>query len=214
MSQSDNPDSFVADQSFITLHDGGSAALADVFEKFRSRLRRMVEIRLDRRVAGRVDPSDVLQDVYMDASRQLESYLATPSLSVFLWLRLLTGQRLMMTHRHHLGVQKRNARLEVAPPVRTSPSVDPLSLSRLFAGSITSPSRAAMRNEVRMQLLAVLEKMDTVDCEILSLRHFEELSNGEVAQELGISTGAASKRYIRALERLREFLDAPPLGGS
>ena len=98
----DSPES-ASDREAEYLQNGGQAALAEAFMSHRQRLRRMVDLRLDRRVAGRVDASDVLQETYLDASRQLEQYLADPPMSLFLWLRFLAAQRLMAIHRQHLG---------------------------------------------------------------------------------------------------------------
>ena len=192
------------------LQEGGQAALAEAFMDHRARLRRMVDLRLDRRVAARVDPSDVLQEAYLDASRQLEQYLANPPMSLFLWLRFLTGQRLMATHRQHLGVQKRDAKQEVALQCRVGPEADSHSLTCELLGPVTSPSMAAMRGEMQAALQQVIDGLEPLDREILALRHFEELSNQEAAEELHITPAAASKRYIRALERLRGVICKVP----
>ena len=158
---------------------------------------------MDRRVAGRVDPSDVLQEAYLDASRQLEQYLAEPPMSLFFWLRFLTGQRLMAIHRQHLGAQKRDAKQEVALHRPAMPEVDSLSLSCSLLGRMTSPSMAAIRVGDAGPLQEVVDGLEPLDREILALRHYEELTNQEAAEELGITPAAASKRYIRALERLK-----------
>jgi RNA polymerase sigma-70 factor (ECF subfamily) len=179
--------------------------LAAAFMGYRARLRRMVDMRLDRRVAGRVDASDVLQEAYLDASRQFARYVAERPMPLFLWLRLITGQRLMAIHRQHLGAQKRDAKQE-ATCCWPSPEADSRSLSCVLAGRFTSPSRAVMREEVAARLLEVIRGLDPLDREILALRHYEELSNLEAAQELQITAAAASKRYIRALERLKAAL--------
>jgi RNA polymerase sigma-70 factor (ECF subfamily) len=184
---------------------GGEAALAEAFMGHRARLRRMVDLRLDRRVAARVDASDVLQDAYLDASRQFERYRADPPMPLFLWLRLITGQRLMAIHRKHLGAQKRSAKQEVAL-YRRVPAADSCSLSCGLAGRLTSPSRAVIRREMRVRLHEAIQALDPLDREILALRHYEELTNLEAAQELAITPAAASKRYIRALERLKTAL--------
>lgn len=176
----------------------------------RGRLRRMVELRMDRRVSGRVDPSDVLQEAFLDASRQLDQYLAERPVSLFVWLRFITGQRLMAIHRQHLGVQKRDARQEMSLQRPAMPEADSLSLSFGLLGAMTSPSMAAMRGEMQARLQAIVDGLDPLDREILALRHYEELSNQEAAEELGITTAAASKRYIRALERLRAALAEVP----
>ena len=188
----------------------GPDALAAVFMQHRERLKRMIHVRLDRRVAGRIDPSDVLQEAYMDASRRLEEYLAKPSMPLFLWLRFLTGQRLLAIHRRHLGTQKRDPRQEVALARGGMPRADSASLSIELLGRLTTPSRAAMRGEMQAKLEDLLTRLDPLDREILALRHYEELTNNETAQELGITPAAASKRYIRALERLRAVLASVP----
>ena len=185
------------------LQSGGQAALAEAFMSHRERLRRMVELRLDRRVAARVDASDVLQETYLDAARQLEHCVAQPPMSLFLWLRFLTGQRLMAIHRQHLGAQKRDAKQEVALHRAAGPEVDSQSLSCSLIGRMTSPSMAAIRVELQFSFHQAVDGLDPLDREILALRHYEELSNQEAADELGITAAAASKRYIRALERLR-----------
>ena len=192
------------------LRRGGQAALAEAFMDHRDRLRRMVHLRMDRRVAGRVDPSDVLQETYLDASRQLDQYLAGPPMSLFLWLRFLTGQRLMAIHRQHLGAQKRDARQEIALHRGAMPEADSLSLSCGLLGGLTSPSMAAIRVEMQVRLQELVDSLDPLDREILALRHYEELTNQEAAEELGITPAAASKRYIRALERLRAAMGRMP----
>ncbi len=194
------------DVALVSLRRERDAALADLFARNRERLRRMVEVRLDRRIAGRIDPSDVLQEAFLDASKQLDGYLASPPMRPFLWLRFLTGQRLMATHRRHLGTQKRDAKRDVPLQGANHPHVYSESLSCHLAGRLSTPSRAAARLELQVRLRELLDSMDPLDCEILALRHFEELTNHEAAEELGISTAAASKRYIRALERLRRTL--------
>lgn len=195
-----------AETAVARLKRDGEAALADLFAQHRERLRRMVEMRLDNRAAGRIDPSDVLQEAYLDASNQLQGYLAELPMPPFLWLRFLTRQRLMATHRHHLGAKMRDAKLEVPLNGPARPLVYSESLSRHLAGCLTTPSRAVARMELQVLLREVLEGMEPLDREILALRHFEELSNNEVAQELGISKAAASNRYMRALARLGKLL--------
>lgn len=208
--QPGTPDSGVHDDVLSHLRRGGQPALASAFMRQRDRLRRMIEVRLDRRVAGRVDASDVLQEAFLDAARRLDEYLANPPMPLFLWFRFLTGQRLLAIHRQHLGTQKRDPRQEVALDQGPMPKADSASLSMHLLGRLTTPSRAAMRQEVQDRLEQMLAKLDPLDREILALRHFEELSNLEAAEELRITPAAASKRYIRALERLREVLSMLP----
>ena len=189
---------------------GDPNALVELFARHRDQLRRMVRLRLDRRLQGRVDPSDVLQEAQLDVLRRAGAYAADPKLPPFLWLRLITGQRLVALHRRHLGAQMRNAGQEIALHRGPMPQATSVSLAEMLLGRLTSPTQAAQRAEVRVLLQEVLNGMDPLDREVLTLRHFEELSNAEVAQVLGLSKTAASNRYIRALERLREILAGIP----
>jgi RNA polymerase sigma-70 factor (ECF subfamily) len=189
---------------------GEPNALVELFARHRDQLRRMVRLRLDRRLQGRVDPSDVLQEAQVDVLRRADSYAADPRLPPFLWLRLITGQRLMALHRRHLGAQMRSAGQEIALHRGPMPQVTSVSLAEMLLGRLTSPTQAAQRAEVRLLLQEALNGMEPLDREVLTLRHFEELTNAEVAQVLGLSKTAASNRYIRALERLREILAGTP----
>ena len=189
---------------------GDSAALAELFGRYRKRLRAMVRLRLDRRLQGRVDPSDVLQEAYLDVAQQLPTYLAKPEMPFYLWLRLTTGQRLMRLHRQHLGAALREAGREVSLHRGALPQASSVSLAAQLLGKMTSASKAVERVEIQLRLQAALNGMDEMDREIIALRHFEELSNAEAAQVLGLEPSAASKRYIRALKRLQEILKSIP----
>jgi RNA polymerase sigma-70 factor, ECF subfamily len=189
---------------------GDSAALAELFGRYRKRLRAMVRLRLDRRLQGRVDPSDVLQEAYLDVAEQLSSYQAKPEMPFYLWLRLTTGQRLMRLHRQHLGAAVREAGREVSLHRGALPQASSVSLAAQLLGKMTSASKAVERVEIQLQLQAALNGMDEMDREIIALRHFEELSNAEAAQVLGLESSTASKRYIRALKRLQEILKSIP----
>jgi RNA polymerase sigma-70 factor (ECF subfamily) len=178
----------------------------------RERLRRMVALRLDHRLKGRIDPSDVLQDAFLQAAQGLPKYLEQPERPFFLWLRWLTGMSLQMLHRRHLGIQARDAGREVQLLDRPLPGASSAALAAQLLGRDTRPSVAAMRAERHLRLQEALNTMDPVDREVLVLRHFEDLSNSEVARELGLQESAASKRYIRALHRLKEMLAALPGG--
>jgi RNA polymerase sigma-70 factor (ECF subfamily) len=189
---------------------GDQHALAELFDRYRDRLRRMVRLRMDRRLQGRVDPSDVLQEAQVEILRRATAYAADPRLPPFLWIRFITGQRLMALHRHHLGARLRSAGQEIALHHGPMPQATSASLAEMLLGHLTSPTQAAQRAEVRLLLQEAINGMDPLDREVLTLRHFEELSNAEVAQLLGLSKTAASNRYIRALERLRESLAGIP----
>jgi RNA polymerase sigma-70 factor (ECF subfamily) len=189
---------------------GDQQVLADVFARYRDRLRRMVQLRLDRRLQGRVDASDVLQDAYLDMARRAADYAANPTMPLFLWLRFLTGQRLLMVHRQHFGAKMRDVGQEVSLYRGALPQASSVSLAAQLLGRMTSPSLAAVRAEMQLKLQEALNAMDPIDREVLTLRHFEELSNSETAAVLGIQKAAASNRYIRALKRLKDVLSSLP----
>jgi RNA polymerase sigma-70 factor, ECF subfamily len=185
---------------------GDAAAAGEALVRHRARLRRMVEARLDRRVRGRVDPSDVLQDGCADAIAKLPGYLADPRLPLFLWLRLIVGERLAKVHRDHLGAQVRDAGREVSLYRGPMPAASSAALAAHLLGKETSPTQAAVRAERLLRIQEALNSLDPLDREILSLRHFEELSHAEAARVLDIQEAAAAKRYVRALKRLKDVL--------
>jgi RNA polymerase sigma-70 factor, ECF subfamily len=185
---------------------GGEAALAGVLAEYGPRLRKMIKFRLDPCLWGRVDTDDVLQDVYLAASRRLPDYLCNPAVPVFVWLRTMTQQVLADAFRRHLGAQKRDARRDVPLHGCGTGSSASVSVAAKLVASLTSPSKAAVRADTREQLYAALEKMDPIDREVLALRHFEDLGNDEVAEVLGLKKAAASNRYVRALKRLKEIM--------
>jgi RNA polymerase sigma-70 factor (ECF subfamily) len=185
---------------------GDQQALGDLLGRHWERLRRMVQLRLDRRLQGRLDPSDVLQETYFEVARSLAEYLRNPALPFFLWLRLLTGRKLQALHRRHLGTQARDAGREVSLYHGALPQASSASLAAQLLGHFTSPSQAAVRAELQVRLQEVLNGMDPLDREVLALRHFEQLSNAETARVLGLKEAAASNRFVRALKRLKEIL--------
>ena len=192
---------------FAVLRSGSKDTLAALFLKYRDRLERMVDVRLDPRLLGRIDPADVVQEAYIEVARRIDGFLAAPAVSLFVWLRQITWQTLLDIHRRHLG-QKRNAGQEISLHSRNQDRSTVCPLAQQLAGSLTSPSQAAMRNERMVLLQGAIGQMDAIDHEILALRHFEQLSNREVAEVLNLTKTAASNRYMRALKRLRECLDA------
>lgn len=176
--------------------------LARTFQENEPRLRKMILFRLDPRLAARVDPDDVLQDAYLQAASRLSEFTADRSVPLFTWIRFLVSQQIAGIHRWH-SRGKRNARLDVSERRYGSTASD--SLLNHIVGRDSTPSQVASRNELLLTMHQLVDSLDSIDGEILSLRHFEELSNTEAAAELAISTAAASKRYVRALERLRQL---------
>jgi RNA polymerase sigma-70 factor (ECF subfamily) len=191
---------------------GDQEAWGELFMQHRQRLLCMVALRMDRRLQGRVDASDVLQEAYLQAFLNVSNYLKSPDIPFFLWLRLITGQRLLALQRHHLGVHARDAGREVALYRGSLPEASSAALAEHLLGRGTSPSQAALRAERAIHLQDALNSLEPLDREILVLRHFEQLTNAEAAQVLEIRESAASKRYTRALMRLKYILSNLPGG--
>jgi RNA polymerase sigma-70 factor (ECF subfamily) len=223
------PDAFM-----VRAAAGDLAAWGALLASHQPKLTRMVGFRMDPRLRGRVDPADVVQDAFVEASLHRADYFRTPASPddvpppevgvspfapapapppLFLWLRGVVGNKLLELHRHHLGTRMRDAKRELpldAPP-RAAGDTSAALCAHLTAG-LTRPSVAAVRGEVRTRLTAALDAMDPTDREVLALRHFEQLTSAEAAQVLGIQERAAAKRYLRALERLRKILSEMPGG--
>ena len=195
----------------LRIEQGDESALVELFTRHRGRLKQMLRLRLDHRLQGRIDASDVLQEAYLDVARRAREYVASPSMPAFLWLRWITGQRLVTLHRRHLGSRMRDVGLEVSLHHGALPQATSVSLAAMLLGRLTSPTRAALRAELQLRVQDALNAMEPIDREILTLRHFEELNNNETAAVLGIHKAAASQRYVRALRRLKEIL-SPVLG--
>jgi RNA polymerase sigma-70 factor (ECF subfamily) len=189
---------------------GDERAAQELFARHRDRLKRMVHMRLSRRLQGRVDDSDVLQEAFLDVARRLPEYTADPKLPFYLWLRHMTGLKLAEIHRRHLGTQLRDADREVTLHRGGLPEADSVSLAAHLLGQLTTPSQAAIRAETRLMVQEALNSMDPVDREVLALKHFEQLSTSEIAEVLGMSKAGAGSRYLRAIKRLKEILSQIP----
>jgi RNA polymerase sigma-70 factor (ECF subfamily) len=189
---------------------GDQDALRELFGRYRDRLKRMVRLRLSRRLQGRVDDSDVVQESFLDIARNLPDYVRQPRLPFFLWLRHLTGLKLAEVHRKHLGTQLRDADREVSLHRGGLPEADSVSLAAQLLGHLTTPSQAAIKAEMRLHVQEALNSMDPIDREVLALKHFEQLSTSEIAEVLGLSKAGAGSRYLRAIKRLREMLSQIP----
>lgn len=189
---------------------GNQRAVEELFSRFRARLKRMVHLRLSRRLQGRVDDSDVIQEAYLDVARKLPEYAADPQMPFFLWLRNLVGLKLTEVHRRHLGTQMRDADQEVSLHRGALPEANSMSLAAHLLGTMTTASEAAIKAETRLFVQEALNSMDPIDREILALKHFEQLSTSEIGQVLGLSKAGAGSRYLRAIKRLRAVVAQIP----
>jgi RNA polymerase sigma-70 factor, ECF subfamily len=189
---------------------GDATALTQLFSRYRKPLKQMVRLRLHRQLQGRIDDSDIVQEAYLEAAQRLPDYLANRPLPFFLWLRHITGEKLIDAHRRHLGAQMRDANQEISLHRGPMPAASSGSMAAQLLGRLTSPSQAAIKAETRLRVQEVLNSMEALDREILALRHFEQLTNAEVAATLEMNESTASSRYLRALKRLKDELGQYP----
>jgi RNA polymerase sigma-70 factor (ECF subfamily) len=180
-----------------------STTLASSFDQYRDQLQRLVAFHMDRRLTRRVDASDVVQQSFIEARSRLPHFLEQSSMPFSLWIRQITMQTLIDIHRRHFGVQKRDIRQEVS--LQQADSSYAILADKLVS-NMASPSSMADRREKLARVRDAIDGMDEIDREILVLRHFEEMSNKDIADLLGIGQPAASNRYLRALNRLRTIL--------
>ena len=197
------------DQMLQAAAKGDAKAWGLLLAAHQERLRRTVHFRLDARVQSRVDASDVVQDALFEAVAHREDYFQKTPMPIFLWLRGIVSNKLLELHRHHLGTQMRDAAREVALDRRSgAEGGTSAALLAQLTGHLTGPGTALAGAEVKVRLQDAMNSMDPIDREVLALRHFEQLTNGEAAQVLGIQERAAVKRY----KRLRDVLAEMPGG--
>jgi RNA polymerase sigma-70 factor (ECF subfamily) len=204
-----NADDAGTDELVARAGRGDAAARQELLERYRDRLHKMVAVRLDRRVAARIDPSDVVQEAIFDASQMLSGYLAERPLPFYPWLRRLAWKRLVKVHHRHLGAQRRSATRE-EQRLPALPDESALELAGRLMASGTSPSHRLLRAELRDRVRAALLQLSEHDREVLVLRFLEQLSTREMAAVLGISEGAVKTRQTRALDRLGRLLGQDP----
>jgi RNA polymerase sigma-70 factor (ECF subfamily) len=197
------------DQLVDAADRGSAEARGRLLERFRQRLAHMVKVRLDRRLAARVDPSDVVQEALLEAAARLDVYLRERPLPFYPWLRRIAWDRLADAHRRHLRASRRSIGRE-EPPALSGESVQALA-ERLLAPVSGGPSARLRRQERRDHVRAALDRLPERDREVLVLRHLEDLSTAEAAAVLGVSEGAVKVRLLRAVQRLRDLLDQEDL---
>jgi RNA polymerase sigma-70 factor (ECF subfamily) len=199
------------DELLRRAQNGDDHARQNVLVRHRERLKHMVAVHMDRRLAARVDPSDVVQEALLDAARGLDEYLRQRPVPFYPWQRQLAWERLIELHRRHLHSQKRSVRREqpLAPHLSDESAQQ---LAEHVLARQSSPSQRAIRSELRSRIRAALDQLGERDREVLVLRHLEQLSTRETAAVLGITEGAVKTRHLRALERLRVLLESQSEG--
>ena len=197
------------------VENGDPSAVNRLLDRHREAVRRMVQMRLDQAVARRVDASDVVQDVLLEASQRLSDYIRSPSMPFHLWLRQLAKDRIIDMHRRHRAAQRRSVDREQNISSFASDDQSAADLTALLRDAELTPAASALRKEMEERFVLALDQLDESEREIVIMRHFEHLGNGEVAEALGLSAPAAGMRYMRAIRKLRELLgtDDVSVGG-
>ena len=185
--------------------EGNADARDRLLTRHRDRLRKLVGYHMDRRLAARVDPSDVVQDVLIEAARKLPNYMEERPLPFYPWLRQIAWDRLVELHRQHIQAQKRSVRRE-EPGALALPDESLAELASRLVTSATSPSQRLLRKEVQERVRAALKRLSSKDREVLELRHLEQLSVADTAAVIGITQAAVKTRHLRALQRLQDLL--------
>ena len=205
------PDSSETQELLDRAKRGDERAVNALFDRHREAVRRLLHLRMDRALAARVDASDIVQDVLIEANRRLSNYLANENAMPFhLWLRALARDRLIDTHRRHRVAGRRSVDREQRLGAGAYGDRSSLDLAAALRDSEPTPAAAALRNELELRFQSALDQLDEVDREVIMMRHFEHLSNREVAQALNLSDAAAGMRYLRAIRRLRTVLGESP----
>jgi len=210
MSNSIWPDGEVTAELLVNVRGGESLAVEQLMDRHRNSLRRMIQLRLDQRLMQRMDVSDVIQDVLMEANRRLTDYLANPVIPFHLWIRQIAKDRIIDAHRRHRVSAKRSIDREQPQPGKGPPDQSTMELANQFRDQALTPAAAATQRELAEQIESAVQLLRENDREIILMRHYEQLNNQEIAQSLGLTEPAASMRYLRALKRLREVIEGLP----
>lgn len=189
------------------VREGDSQAVERLLARHRDSLHRMIQLRMDQRIKRRVDVSDVVQDVLIEANRRLQDYLKNPAMAFHLWIRQIAKDRLIDAHRRHRVSAKRSIDREQPMAIRGTVDQSSLDIVAQIRDPQMTPAAAASQRELAMHVEGAIARLGEADRDVILMRHYEQLTNGEIATALGLTEPAASMRYLRAIRRLRELLD-------
>ncbi len=189
------------------VRSGDADAVNSLLQRHRDVIKRMIDRRMDRGVRQRVDASDIVQDVMIEANRRLGDYLENPTMPFQLWLRHMARDRLVDAHRRHRVAATRSVDREVPLVIPSAGDQSQVDMGGQVADRGLTPAAAATWHELERRFASAVELLEEGDRQIVLLRHFEHLSTAEVAEVLGLSKPAAGMRYLRAMRRLRVLLD-------
>jgi RNA polymerase sigma-70 factor (ECF subfamily) len=199
-------------QILADVRQGDADAVNRLMDRHRESIRRMIQMRLDNKIQRRIDVSDVVQDVLVEANRRLQTYLENPQMSFHLWLRQIAKDRIIDAHRRHRGSAKRSVDREMPLAVQAADDHSTMQLLDQLRDPELTPAAAATQQEMARAVERSIAALGDQDAEIIIMRHYEQLSNQEIAQALGLTEPAASMRYLRAVRRLREMLSKGTAG--
>jgi len=199
-------------QILADVRQGDADAVNRLLDRHRESIRRMIQMRLDNKIQRRIDVSDVVQDVLVEANRRLQAYLENPQMSFHLWLRQIAKDRIIDAHRRHRGSAKRSVDREMPLAVQAADDHSTMQLLDQLRDPELTPAAAATQQEMARAVERSIAALGDQDAEIIIMRHYEQLSNQEIAQALGLTEPAASMRYLRAVRRLREMLSKGTAG--
>lgn len=208
MSHSIWPDGDRTQELLAGARGGDPAAINGLLDRHRDSLKRMIAMRLDQKIMRRIDVSDVVQDVLVEVNRRLQDYLANPVMAFHLWVRQIAKDRIIDAHRRHRVSGKRSVDREQPLAQAATPDQSTIELAAHLRDPELTPAAAAVQHELALHIQAAIELLDERDRDIILMRHYEQLSNQEIAIALDITEPAASMRYLRALQRLRGKLAA------
>ncbi len=208
------PDASAQQNLLVQAGQGDREAMNRLLELHRASLRRVIQMRLDRAVARRVDASDIVQDVLLEANDRLADYLADPRMPFHLWLRHMAKDRIIEMHRRHRGAQRRSLDREQSLASPQFADQSSINLAQMLVDNELTPAAENIRRELEQRFLTAVDQLEDDDRDIILMRHFEQLGNSEAAVALGLSPAAAGMRHLRALRKLRAILgERPSLNG-
>ena len=200
------PEKIQTEELLVQAKGGNESAVNQLMDRHRQSLRQLVRMRLDQKIQRRVDVSDVVQDVLVEANRRLQTYLVNPVMPFHLWLRQIAKDRIIDAHRRHRASARRSVDREQAAVAPRGYDQSSIQLLGMLGDQRLTPAAAALQMEMARKVEQAITKLDEKDCEIIVMRHYEHLTNQEIAQALGLTEPAASMRYLRAVRRLKTVL--------
>lgn len=200
------PESDKTQKLLSIARDGDAGAVNELLERHRNAVRRMIDLRMDQVLKRRVDASDIVQEVMIDANRRLQDYLANPVMPFHLWLRQMAKDRLIDAHRRHRQTARRSMDRE-QPLVSAASNESSVDLLGQLSDQELTPAAAATWHELQARFEDACRRLDDMDQEIVFMRHFEHMTNSDAAEALELTPQATSMRYLRAMRRLRKLME-------